>query len=76
MKTRLSSWIDIQRLSMLKVDATIHTSNSRKRCDVFVSASDGSLCAMAEMLLAAVLGRIAEEDEIGSEALNPVLPDM
>jgi hypothetical protein len=31
---------------------------------------------MAEMLLAAVLGRIAEEDEIGSEALNPVLPDM
>jgi hypothetical protein len=32
---------------------------------------------MAEMLLAVVLlGRIAEEDEIGSEAFNPVLPDM
>ena len=39
-----------------------------------VSASDGSLCAMAEMLLAVVLlGRVVEE---GSEALNPVLPDM
>lgn len=74
MKTRLSSWSGISSHRLEKLTSKIHASNSRKRCDVFVSASDGSLCAMAEMLLAfMLLGRRAEEDKSGSGAFNPVL---
>ena len=46
---------DMSVHSPTRVLAEKHTSNSRKRCDGFVSAADGNLCAIAEMLLVAGL---------------------
>jgi hypothetical protein len=54
-----------------------HTSNSRKRWDGFVSAAEGSLCAIAEIpLVISLLGEHAKVEEAVNTGLTSTLDDL